>query len=96
LETETRPVVVFLNKDPKTIGIRNDVITTFGEAEAGWKGELLRFHKSQHERNLRTRNHGFDERILNVNRKDAEELGLQNKYVEIFELKFHPTTIERG
>lgn len=88
LETETKSVMAFLNKDPKTIGIRNDVVTTFGEAEAAWKGELLRFHKSQHERNLRTRNHGFDERILNVNRKDAEELGLQNKYVEIFELEF--------
>lgn len=88
LERETKPVIAFLNKDPKTIGIRNDVITTFGEAEAAWKGELLRFHKSQHERNLRTRNHGFDERILNVNWKDAEELGLQDKYVEIFELEF--------
>jgi LmbE family N-acetylglucosaminyl deacetylase len=89
LEAETKPVVAFLNKDPKTIGIRNDVITTFGEAEAAWKGELLRLHKSQHERNLRTRNHGFDERILNVNRKDAEELGLQDGYAEIFELEFH-------
>ncbi len=89
METETKPVIAFLNKDPKTIGIRNDVITTFDEAEAAWKGELLRFHKSQHERNLRTRNHGFDERILNVNRKDAEELGLQSKYVEIFELELH-------
>ncbi|MDP2036880.1 MAG: GNAT family N-acetyltransferase [Ignavibacteria bacterium] len=88
LETETKPVVAFLNKDPKTIVIRNDVITTFDEADAAWKGELLRFHKSQHERNLRTRNHGFDERILSVNRKDAEELCLQNKYVEIFELEF--------
>lgn len=91
LETETKPVIAFLNKDPKTIGIKSDVITTFGEAEAAWKGELLRFHKSQQERNLRTRNHGFDERILNVNRKDAEGLGLQDKYVEIFELEFHPT-----
>src|SRR3989339_198410 len=94
LETETKPVIAFLNKDPKTIGIRNDVITTFGEAEAAWKGELLRFHKSQHERNLRTRNHGFDERILNVNRKDAEELDLQDKYVEIFELEFHSAKIK--
>ncbi len=95
LETEIRPVVAFLNKDPKTIGIRNDVVTIFGEAEAAWKGELLRFHKSQHDRNLRTRNHGFDERILNVNRKDAEELGLPAEYVEIFELEFHPEEIER-
>lgn len=96
LETETKPVVAFLNKDPKTIGIRNDVVTTFGEVEAAWKGELLRFHKSQHDRNLRTRNHGFDERILNVNRKDAKELELQADCVEIFELEFHPETIERG
>ena len=94
LETETKPVIAFLNKDPKTIGIQNDVITTFGEAEAAWKGELLRFHKSQHERNLRTRNHGFDERILNVNRKDAEELGLQDSYAEIFELEFHSAKIK--
>lgn len=96
LETETKPVVAFLNKDPKTIGIRSDVVTTFDETEAAWKGELLRFHKSQHDRNLRTRNHGFDERILNVNGKDAQELGLPSDYVEIFELEFHPETIERG
>ncbi|MDP3581877.1 MAG: GNAT family N-acetyltransferase [Ignavibacteria bacterium] len=94
LEAESKPVIAFLNKDPKTIGIRNDVITTFDETEAAWKGELLRFHKSQHERNLRTRNHGFDERILSVNRKDAEELCLQDKYVEIFELEFHPAKIK--
>jgi RimJ/RimL family protein N-acetyltransferase/LmbE family N-acetylglucosaminyl deacetylase len=96
LETETKPVVAFLNKDPKTINIRKDVVTIFSEKDAAWKGELLRFHKSQHERNLRTRNHGFDERILNVNRKDAEEFGLKNQYAEIFELELHPTTIERG
>lgn len=89
LETETKPVVAFFNKDPKTIGIRNDVVADFGIEEAEWKGELLRFHKSQHDRNLRTRNHGFDERILNVNRKDAEELGLLQSFVEIFELEFH-------
>lgn len=96
LQTETKPVVAFFNKDPKTIGIRNDVVADFGKEEAEWKGELLRFHKSQHERNLRTRNHGFDERILNVNKIDAEGLGLNDKYVEIFELDFHPEAIERG
>jgi LmbE family N-acetylglucosaminyl deacetylase len=89
LKTETKPIVAFLNKDPKTIEMRTDVLTTFGDEDAVWKGELLRFHKSQHERNLRTRNYGFDERILNVNRKDAEELGLSAGYVEIFELEFH-------
>lgn len=88
LETETKPVIAFLNKDPKTIGIRNDVIAVFRKEEAEWKRELLRFHKSQHDRNLRTRNHGFDERILNFNKKDAEALGMQNMYVELFELEF--------
>ena len=33
------------------------------------KAELLRFHRTQHERNLQTRQHGFDERILRVNRQ---------------------------
>ncbi|MEW6654198.1 MAG: PIG-L family deacetylase [Bacteroidota bacterium] len=90
LETETKPVIAFLNKDPKTIEMRYDVVTTFCEADAVWKGELLRFHKSQQERNMRTRSHGVDERILNVNKKDAEELMLPECFVEIFELEFHP------
>ena len=55
------PVVAFLNKDPKTIGMRIDCYTEFGEEEVRWKGRLLRLHASQHQRNLNTRNHGFDE-----------------------------------
>ncbi|KAF0151120.1 MAG: hypothetical protein FD143_2225 [Ignavibacteria bacterium] len=89
LKTETKPVIALLNKDPKTIGIRNDVVTAFDKEEAEWKGELLRFHNSQHQRNLRTRNYGFDERILSVNKKDADALGLPNQYAEVFEIEIH-------
>ncbi|MFA6103293.1 MAG: PIG-L family deacetylase [Victivallaceae bacterium] len=81
----------FLNRDPKTIALRMDVYTAFGEADAAWKAELLRFHQSQHQRNLNTRGYGFDERILAGNRDNAKLYGIQNRaYAEIFELQFFP------
>jgi len=86
-EAEPRSVVALLNRDPKTIEMRQDVYTLFGETEALWKGELLRFHRTQHERNLRTRQHGIDERILRVNREAARELGREAEYAEVFELE---------
>jgi len=76
-----------LIRDPKTIGARDDAYFPFGEAEAAWKAELLRFHRSQHQRNLNTRGHGFDERILRVNRASAKRLGLAEPYAESFEIE---------
>jgi hypothetical protein len=59
----------------------------FGEEEAEWKGQLLRFHRSQHERNLRTRGHGFDERVLRINRETAATAAGSMRYAEVFELQ---------
>ncbi len=86
------PITAFLNRDPKTISMRHDVYTVFGEKDAEWKGQLLRFHASQQQRNLNTRNQGLDERILNVNRKIAQENVQQDMYAEVFELEFFEGT----
>lgn len=88
------PMVAFLNKDAKTIGMRTDVYTPFGAKEAKWKAELLRFHDSQHQRNLNTRGHGFDDRILNLNRQIAQELRLDEEFAEAFELEFHNAALQ--
>jgi len=87
-EAEPRSVIALLNRDPKTIEMRQDVYSVFGEEEALWKGTLLRFHQTQHARNLRMRQHGFDERILRVNRQAARELGGAAAYAEVFELEW--------
>ncbi len=84
-----RPLAAFLNRDPKTIGMRTDLYMPFGQAEADWKAELLRFHDSQQQRNLRTRGHGFDDRILAVNREISRNLSLAHKYAEAFELELY-------
>jgi len=81
-----RPLVALLNRDPKTIGMRTDLYMPFGWAEAEWKGKLLRFHDTQHQRNLNARGHGFDDRILDVNRAIARELSLDAEYAEAFEV----------
>jgi LmbE family N-acetylglucosaminyl deacetylase len=75
-----------LIRDPKTVASRDDAYFPFGECDAAWKAELLRFHRSQHQRNLNTRGHGFDERILRVNRASACRLGLAEPYAESFEI----------
>jgi LmbE family N-acetylglucosaminyl deacetylase len=80
-------VLALLNRDPKTIAMRHDLCMVFNAEAAAWKGELLRFHQSQHQRNLNTRRHGFDERILSVNRRIAEELGRNGAYAEAFEFE---------
>ncbi len=82
------PITAFLNRDPKTISMRHDVYAVFGEKEAEWKGRLLRFHESQQQRNLNTRKHGFDERILTGDRKVAQKDLQRNMYAEAFELEF--------
>ena len=87
-EAEKLTLVACLNRDPKTIGMRDDLITEFGAEEAAWKGGLLRCHQTQHERNLHTRGHGFDERILTVNRQFAAALGCRAEYAETFELEW--------
>lgn len=83
--TEKLTLVACLNRDPKTIAMRDDLITPFGAEEAAWKGELLRCHQSQQQRNLHTRSHGFDDRILNVNRRFAAALGCGAEFAEAFE-----------
>ena len=90
-----RPLVAFLNRDPKTIGMRADLYMPFGRAEADWKAQLLRFHDSQHQRNLRTRGHGFDDRILDVNLKIARDLSLAHEYAEAFEVEIYDNSEQR-
>lgn len=74
-ETRAKPPLALLTRDPKTLGMRVDLIMPYDEEAAGWKGALLRCHRSQHERNLRTRGMGFDERILGADRAAAGGLG---------------------
>jgi len=78
-------VLAVLNQDAKTLAIRHDLCTPFDEADAQWKAELLRLHASQHQRNLNTRGHGFDERVLAINRQAGEALHVA--YAEVFELE---------
>lgn len=78
-------VVALLNRDAKTVAMRTDVYFDFDAAAAAWKATLLRAHDSQHARNLRTRGHGFDERVLEVNRRIAGDLGLAAPFAEAFE-----------
>lgn len=87
MEKSNRDIVALLSKDPKTIAMKHDLYTSFGDDEAKWKAKLLRHHKSQHERNLRTRQHGFDERILSVNRQIALEAGINEEFAEVFEIE---------
>ncbi len=81
-------VALFLNKDPKTINMRFDCYTAFDDQDAEWKGELLRFHDSQHQRNLNLRGYGLDHRLLEDNRETACKLGLALPYAEAFEIEF--------
>jgi LmbE family N-acetylglucosaminyl deacetylase len=76
-----------LNQDAKTLQMRVDLFFDFDEEEAAWKARLLRCHRSQQERNLRTRGRGFDQRVLEVNRRAAQALGARRPYAETFELK---------
>jgi len=91
---EKLTLVACLNRDPKTIAMRDDLITAFGAEEAAWKGELLRCHQSQHQRNLHTRGHGFDDRIFNVNRQFSAALGCGAEFAETFELEGYGVRFE--
>jgi LmbE family N-acetylglucosaminyl deacetylase len=86
VQNERLMVTAFLNRDPKTIAMRPDLYTGFDDEAARWKGELLRLHQSQHQRNLNTRQSGFDDRILSVNRAIAREMGGSRPYAESFEI----------
>lgn len=92
VEKERLSVLLCLNEDPKSLDIRRDLTVWFSESDAGWKARLLRLHASQHERNLRTRGRGFDERILSMNRRATVESGSSALYAEAFELACY----ERG
>ncbi|MBN1553514.1 MAG: PIG-L family deacetylase [Phycisphaerae bacterium] len=78
-----------LIRDPKTVEMRIDLYMPFGPEQAAWKAELLRFHDSQHRRNLNTRGHGFDDRILDVNKTIAGELAIDFEYAEAFEVELY-------
>ena len=74
-ETQATPPLALLVRDPKNLGLRVDLITPYDAEAAAWKAALLRCHRSQHERNLRTRGSGFDERILAADRATAASFG---------------------
>jgi LmbE family N-acetylglucosaminyl deacetylase len=86
-KSSEKPLLALYQKDPKTIAIQLQAYMAFDESIAAWKGEMLRFHQSQQTRNLATRNHGIDERILSVNRVIAKELGLEFPYAEGFQIE---------
>jgi LmbE family N-acetylglucosaminyl deacetylase len=86
---QRRAVTLFLNRDPKTVSMRTDLYASFHQAEAGWKAEMLRFHDTQHQRNLLTRGHGVDARILEGNRTFARDLSLDAPYAETFEVEHY-------
>ena len=88
LQQGEQSTIMLLNRDPKTISMKQDVFTPFDEQQAQWKAQMLRFHDSQHQRNLHTRGYGFDERILRVNRESAREYDLKEKYAEVFETRY--------
>ncbi|MFC5498523.1 PIG-L deacetylase family protein [Caenimonas terrae] len=75
-----------LNQDAKTLEMRVDLFLDYDQPEAEWKAALLRHHRSQQARNLRTRGSGFDQRVLQVNRQAAEALGTPRPYAEVFQL----------
>jgi LmbE family N-acetylglucosaminyl deacetylase len=89
-EQEQLALWAVLNQDAKTKLMRHDLYTPFDAGTSSWKAELLRLHASQHQRNLNTRGHGFDERVLAVNRNTAKSLGLSSEYAEAFELERWP------
>ncbi|MDR1310937.1 MAG: PIG-L family deacetylase [Burkholderiaceae bacterium] len=81
------PIALFLNRDAKTRGMRTDAFIAFDEPEARWKAQLLRHHDSQQQRNIRDRGHGFDARVLGLNRLVAQELALTQPYAAAFEIQ---------
>jgi LmbE family N-acetylglucosaminyl deacetylase len=87
-DSREHPPPALLVRDPKNLGMRVDLITPYDAADAAWKAALLRCHRSQHERNLRSRGIGFDERIIAPDRQAAEAFGFHA--VESFECLMAP------
>lgn len=87
VSTLRQQVTFMLNMDPKTIAIEPDYYSGFGDNIAEWKVALLRCHRSQQQRNLHSRQHGFDYRILEFNRQSAKQFRLPVTYAELFEVK---------
>jgi LmbE family N-acetylglucosaminyl deacetylase len=89
-----KSVVALYNEDPKTFEIRHDLFVLFGEESADWKRALLRIHDSQQQRNIHSRDMGFDKRILHMNHLSYRRLqeilphadGPAN-YAEVFEIE---------
>jgi len=93
-EGKRQPMVALYNEDPKTTDLAPDLYVLFGEESARWKSALLRTHDSQQQRNLHARKSGFDERILEVNRRRYDgfsEVGTLHPssfgYAEAFEIE---------
>lgn len=83
--------IALLNRDVKTRVMPHDLVIGFNAEQADWKRELLRHHKSQQQRNLNTRDQGFDDRVLELNRQIAQELTLDHTYAEAFAIeRFEP------
>ena len=80
--------LVMFNHDPKTQQMAPNAFIPFDDKLADWKAQLLRCHDSQHQRNLRTRNAGFDDRILDDNRNSAKSISTSLPFGEIFECVF--------
>lgn len=88
LATPTRkPLLALYHRDPKTLHIRMDTYVPFNSTQAEWKRKMLRYHRSQHTRNLRTRGYGFDDRILAFNEKIAAELPSDVFFAEGFQIE---------
>ena len=77
------PPLALLVRDPKNLGMQVDLVTPYDAETAEWKAALLRCHRSQHQRNLRSRGIGFDERILGPDRAAGAPFGFHA--VESFE-----------
>jgi len=84
---QSRSMAAFYIRAPKTIECRLDVYCGFGEDLAEWKGGLLRLHRTQEHRNQILRGYGFDQRVLQVNRDIATEIGCSEPYAEAFEIE---------
>ena len=83
------PVAMMMNSDVKTVEMKKDFYLAFDDRQAQWKSRLLRYHDSQHQRNLRDRGYGFDDRVLGLNRRTASGLGIGLPYAASFELELY-------
>jgi len=71
------PPLALLVRDPKNLGMRVDLLAPYDSKAAAWKAGLLLCHRSQNDRNLRSRGIGFDERILGPDRAAGSPYGFE-------------------